>query len=34
MGEGIVVEQGRHNDLLAKRGAYYDLCSAQALGTN
>jgi ABC-type transport system involved in Fe-S cluster assembly fused permease/ATPase subunit len=32
--DGKVVEKGRHNDLLAKKGAYADLCGAQALGTN
>ncbi|KAF4983113.1 hypothetical protein FZEAL_1407 [Fusarium zealandicum] len=29
MTEGQIVEQGSHNDLLEKRGAYYNLVSAQ-----
>lgn len=29
MTEGRIVEQGTHNDLLEKRGAYYNLVSAQ-----
>jgi ATP-binding cassette subfamily B (MDR/TAP) protein 1 len=34
MGYGGIVESGRHNDLLAKKGVYADLCAGQALGTN
>ncbi|KAH8587450.1 ATP-binding cassette, subfamily B, member 1 [Bisporella sp. PMI_857] len=30
-GDGRVVEQGTHEELLAKRGRYYDMCLAQSL---
>ena len=29
MGNGRVVEQGTHDDLLCRRGAYYDLYNSQ-----
>ncbi|KAI6283355.1 GTPase-activating protein [Pyricularia oryzae] len=31
MSEGRIVEQGNHNDLLEKRGAYYNLVTAQEI---
>jgi ATP-binding cassette subfamily B (MDR/TAP) protein 1 len=31
MSEGRIVEQGTHDDLLEKRGAYYNLVTAQAI---
>ncbi len=31
MSEGRIVEQGTHNDLLEKRGAYYNLVTAQSI---
>lgn len=33
MSEGRIVEQGTHNDLLEKQGAYYNLVSAQNIAT-
>ncbi|TVY41689.1 ABC transporter [Lachnellula occidentalis] len=31
LGEGKVLEMGNHNDLLKKRGVYYQMCQSQAL---
>ncbi|TVY22546.1 ABC transporter [Lachnellula hyalina] len=31
LGEGKVLETGNHNDLLKKRGVYYQMCQSQAL---
>jgi ATP-binding cassette subfamily B (MDR/TAP) protein 1 len=33
MTEGRIIEQGTHDDLLEKRGAYYNLVTAQAITT-
>ena len=32
MEHGAIVEQGTHDELLAARGAYYDLYNAQFVG--
>jgi ATP-binding cassette subfamily B protein len=29
MNEGKIVEQGSHNDLIARKGFYYDLYNSQ-----
>ncbi len=29
MDNGHIVEQGSHNELLARHGFYYDLCNSQ-----
>jgi ATP-binding cassette subfamily B (MDR/TAP) protein 1 len=31
MGEGKVVEQGTHSELLGRKGRYWQMCQSQAL---
>ncbi len=31
LNKGEIVEQGSHNELISKKGAYYNLCNMQGL---